>query len=216
MNYALRFPLNIQLFADGDGDGGNAQNNTGATTSTSGEGTQAQTVQIDYDKLGDIVSRRTSGDNDKQLKAILKSQYGLSGEELEIAAKDYKAKQEQAKQAEAQRVKNMEQENAQLKTQIQNNMIDQTITTLSQSEGVASEKVPFLLRLVDRTDLIGQDGKVAEDKAKTALKAVLDAFPDFKGSAAAAGVKPLVGGTGGGSTSSATEAQIAAAFGLKK
>ena len=134
---------------------------------------------------------------------------------MEIAVKGYKEKLEAERRAETERITQMEQENATLKAQIRDASIDQTITTLAQNEGVAAEKLSFILRLIERKDLTGDDGKVIEDKAKAALKAVLDAFPDFKGSGAAAGTRPLVGGSGGNSNTSVYDAQINAAFGVK-
>ena len=132
---------------------------------------------------------------------------------MEIAVKGYKEKLEAERRAETERITQMEQENATLKAQIRDASIDQTITTLAQNEGVAAEKLSFILRLIERKDLTGDDGKVIEDKAKAALKAVLDAFPDFKGSGA--GTRPLVGGSGGNSNTSVYDAQINAAFGVK-
>ena len=53
-NY-LRYPLNIQLFAENgsNGEGGNAGAQAGA------QGTATQ--QIDYDKLAEVVSKRSAG-----------------------------------------------------------------------------------------------------------------------------------------------------------
>lgn len=205
-------------FYDVDGAGGGAPASApagGAPQGAAPTETTTPTTTIDYERLGDIISRRSAGDTDKQLKSIIKTQYGLNGEELEIAVKGYKKKLEAERRAETERITQMEQENATLKAQIRDASIDQTITTLAQNEGVAAEKLSFILRLIERKDLTGDDGKVIEDKAKAALKAVLDAFPDFKGSGAAAGTRPLVGGSGGNSNTSVYDAQINAAFGVK-
>lgn len=205
-------------FYDVDGAGGGAPASApagGAPQGAAPTETTTPTTTIDYERLGDIISRRSAGDTDKQLKSIIKTQYGLNGEELEIAVKGYKEKLEAERRAETERITQMEQENATLKAQIRDASIDQTITTLAQNEGVAAEKLSFILRLIERKDLTGDDGKVIEDKAKAALKAVLDAFPDFKGSGAAAGTRPLVGGSGGNSNTSVYDAQINAAFGVK-
>lgn len=210
-NY-LRYPLDIQLFAEGEGEG------TGGS-STNAAGAAQQTIsapQVDYEKLADVVSKRTSGTEDKVLQGYFKQQ-GLTPEEASAAISQYKQAQTAKQTEEAQRIQQMQQENEQLKSQIQNGEIDQTITKLAQSEGVAAEKLPFILKLIERKGLISKEGKIQDDKAKAALKVVLDAFPDFKGSAAAAGVRPLVGGTGGSGTQAAeVDAQLDAIFGISK
>ncbi len=212
MKNKLRFPSNIQCFAEG-GNGDGAGDSSGAA----GVASQTTTApQIDYEKLAGVVSKRAAGTEDKVLQGYFKQQ-GLTSEQAIEAINQYKLAQTTKQQEEAQRIQKMQQENEQLKAQIQNSMIDQTMTTLAQSEGVAAEKLPFVLKLIERKDLMGKDGKIADDKAKAALKTVLDAFPDFKGSTSASGVHPLVGGTGGsGAQGSATDAQLDAIFGISK
>ena len=52
MKKYLRYPLNIQLFGDDGGTGSTAGAQTGAQTTT--------TSQIDYDKLAEVVSKRSA------------------------------------------------------------------------------------------------------------------------------------------------------------
>lgn len=211
------FSLDIQLFAEGDGAGTGGAGGEGSGSSTAGASGTQSTAQIDYEQLADVISRRTSGTEDKVLQGYFKQQ-GLSSEQAAEAIRQYKESQKQKRDDEANRVRNMEQENARLKLQIQNADIDKEITSLAAKEGVSAEKMPFLLKMVERDGIIGQDGKLQSDKAKEALEAVLKAFPEFKGSSSGSGTQPLVGGNGGGGNggSSATDAALDAVFGITK
>ena len=106
-NY-LRYPLNIQLFAE-DGSGGEG-GDTGAQAGAQVTATQ----QIDYDKLAEVVSKRSAGTEDKVLQGYFKQQ-GLTPEQASEAMNQYKQAQATKQQEEAQRIQTMQQENAQLK-----------------------------------------------------------------------------------------------------
>lgn len=213
----LLFSLDIQLFAEGDGAGTGGEGGEGSGSSTAGASGTQSTAQIDYEQLADVISRRTSGTEDKVLQGYFKQQ-GLSSEQAAEAIRQYKESQKQKRDDEVNRVRNMEQENARLKLQIQNADIDKEITTLATKEGVSAEKLPFLLKMVEREGIIDQEGKLQSDKAKEALETVLKAFPEFKGSASGSGIQPLVGGNGGSGNggASATDAALDAIFGIKK
>lgn len=211
------FSLDIQLFAEGDGAGTGGAGGEGSGSSTAGASGTQSTAQIDYEQLADVISRRTSGTEDKVLQGYFKQQ-GLSSEQAAEAIRQYKESQKQKRDDEVNRVRNMEQENARLKLQIQNADIDKEITTLATKEGVSAEKLPFLLKMVERDGIINQEGNLQSDKAKAALETVLKAFPEFKGSASGSGIQPLVGGNGGSGNggASATDAALDAIFGIKK
>lgn len=213
------YPLDIQLFAEDGGAGSNGSTGgegSGGSGSAGASGGQTGS-SIDYEQLADVISRRTSGTEDKVLQGYFKQQ-GLSSDQAAEAIRQYKESQKQKRDDEANRVRNMEQENARLKLQIQNADIDKEITSLAAKEGVSAEKMPFLLKMVERDGIIGQDGKLQSDKAKEALEAVLKAFPEFKGSSSGSGTQPLVGGNGGGGngSDSATDAALDAIFGIKR
>ena len=211
------FSLDIQLFAEGDGAGTGGAGGEGSGSSTAGASGTQSTAQIDYEQLADVISRRTSGTEDKVLQGYFKQQ-GLSSEQADEAIRQYKESQKQKRNDEVNRVRNMEQENARLKLQIQNADIDKEITTLATKEGVSAEKLPFLLKMVERDGIIDQEGNLQSDKAKAALETVLKAFPEFKGSASGSGIQPLVGGNGGSGNggASATDAALDAIFGIKR
>ena len=142
------FSLDIQLFAEGDGAGTGGAGGEGSGSSTAGASGTQSTAQIDYEQLADVISRRTSGTEDKVLQGYFKQQ-GLSSEQAAEAIRQYKESQKQKRDDEVNRVRNMEQENARLKLQIQNADIDKEITTLA-SEG---------RRLCRKTAVSFEDGR---------------------------------------------------------
>ena len=74
------FSLDIQLFAEGDGAGTGGAGGEGSGSSTAGASGTQSTAQIDYEQLADVISRRTSGTEDKVLQGYFKQQ-GLSNEQ---------------------------------------------------------------------------------------------------------------------------------------
>ena len=169
MKKFLRFPLNIQTFADGEGD-------NGAQQSTS---QMSNAPQIDYEKLAEVVSKRSAGTEDKVLQGYFKQQ-GLTQEDAAQAISEYKQAQAAKQQEEQNRIANMEAENKNLKSQILNADIDKKVAELAGSMGLQSEKVPFLCKLIDRSNATGNDGELMDDNIKAAIEEVVKAFPDFK------------------------------------
>ena len=207
-NY-LRYPLNIQLFAENgrNGEGGNAGAQAGA------QGTATQ--QIDYDKLAEVVSKRSAGTEDKVLQGYFKQQ-GLTPEQASEAMNQYKQAQATKQQEEAQRIQTMQQENAQLKAQILNSQIDAKVAELAGTLGVQAEKVPFLSKLVDRANATKEDGTLNDDNIKTAIETVLKAFPDFKSTTQAGGFQQIGGGNQGTAGGNGVDDQLDNIFGVKK
>lgn len=163
----IKFMLNIQFFADG-GDG--------ADGGAAAGGNQT----IDYAKIEEIVNKRSLSASDSALKGYLK-EMGLTGEELNNAVTTFKQQKEAAKKEKEQEYQRMMSENEQLKSQILNSSIESKLASLAIAEGVKSDKIPFLSKLIDRKGLTDDKGNVLEDKIKEAMKVALDAFPDFKG-----------------------------------
>ena len=137
------------------------------------------TVNIDYDKLADVLEKRTNRTADGVLKGYLKEQ-GLTGDELNNAIQNYKSQQAKKAQDEKDSIANMKAENESLKAQILNSTIDTKIHGMASSEGISSEKMPFLLKLIDRKELVDDKGQILDDKIKQKLEEVIKAFPDFK------------------------------------
>lgn len=193
----LKYELDIQLFADGEGGDGNPVGTPAAAVVT---------PEIDYAKLAEIVNGRTTKTEDSVLKGYFKQQ-GLSPEEAAQAMDAFKQSRQQSAQQEEQKVKDMEAENTKLKAQILNAKIDGAITDVAVKEGIVAEKLPFLLKFVEREGLTNESGDIIDDKAKQAVEEVIKAFPDFKGNATAGGFQQI--GAGGGSENNPSANQVA-------
>lgn len=166
----LKYGLDIQYFAEGAGEEAGAQES---------QSQPEKAPEIDYSKIEEIINKRSSSKENSVLVGYLKEQ-GLTGDELTQAINAYKDKKEQDKKTAQQEQDNMRIENQQLKAQILNSNIDSKLTSLAAEEGVQAEKIPFLLKLVDRNGIANEKGEIDEAKAKSSLEAVLKAFPDFK------------------------------------
>ena len=178
MKEVLKYPLHIQFFAD-DGaqpNNGDGNDNNGASPSAQGANSS---VSIDYDKIADVLDKRGSQAQYAALKGYLKEQ-GVSADEMDKAIKEFKDKKEADKQSKEKEQADMLAENQRLKLQIQNIEIDKKISELA--EGVSAEKLPFLIKVIDKKDMIKQDGSIDDEKVKSAIEEVLKAFPEFKSS----------------------------------
>lgn len=204
----LLLPLDLQLFAE-PGEGGTGGNEPGAQG-----GTQPAT-EIDYGKIEEIISKRSTQTQDNVLKGYLKQQ-GLSGEELDQAVANFKSQKQQAAIKAKEEQENMKLENQKLKAQILNSNIDTKLASLAAAEGVNSDKIPFLAKLIEREGLADDKGNVIEDKVKEAMNTVLKAFPDFKGSTQQSGGFQQIGGGGSNQNPNSVDEKLDAIFGVKK
>ena len=169
----FKYPLNIQLFAEG-GDGAAGEGTPPASSSTSPE------VEIDYGKIADAISKRTSATEESALKGYLKTQ-GLTREELNQAAELFKQQKAEKENQAALQAQTAIQENAALKAQILNMNIDSKMNELALAQGIDASKVPFLAKLVDKSKLSKEDGNLAEDDVfKTEIENIVKAFPEIK------------------------------------
>lgn len=208
----LHFPLDIQLFAEGEGTQGGGQP-AGQTATPPASSTAP--LEINYDKLADVVSKRSTGTEEKVLQGYFKDQ-GLNPEQAKEAIHQYKQAQIAKQQQEAQALQQMQSENAQLKAQILNAQIDTKIAELAGSLGVQAEKVPFLNKLVDRTNAAKEDGTMHDENIKAAIEAVLKAFPEFKSTTQAGGFQQIGGAAVQGASGNAIEDALDNVFGVSK
>lgn len=176
MKEVLKYPLHIQFFADNGAQPNNGDGNDNNGASPSAQGANSS-VSIDYDKIADVLDKRGSQAQYAALKGYLKEQ-GVSADEMDKAIKEFKDKKEADKQSKEKEQADMLAENQRLKLQIQNIEIDKKISELA--EGVSAEKLPFLIKVIDKKDMIKQDGSIDDEKVKSAIEEVLKAFPEFK------------------------------------
>lgn len=212
----LKYLLSIQYFAEGSSSGSNASGAAAGeeNSSVNQNSTGGSSTTIDYDKIAEIVSKRSSTAEDSVLKGYFKQQ-GLNEIQMNEAIANYKQAQVDKANAEAQRISNLEKENQTMKAQLLNGEIDKKVTELTN--GVDSAKIPFLLKLIDRSGLTNEKGEILEEKVKGAVEAVLKAFPDFsKKTGASSGFQPI-GSNGGSGAGNRTEidAALDAVFGVK-
>lgn len=211
MTKLFKYPLNLQLFAEG-GDGGAGESTPPASSSTS------PTVEVDYGKIADAISKRTSATEESALKGYLKTQ-GLTGEELNQAAELFKQQKAEKENQAALQAQTAMQENAALKAQILNMNIDSKMNELALAQGIDASKVPFLAKLVDKSKLSKEDGSLAEDDVfKTEIENIVKAFPEIKssGSNAGQGGFKQIGSSGQSGGTGAVDEQLNQIFGIKK
>ena len=146
------------------------------------------------------------------MKGYLKEQ-GVSADEMDKAIKEFKDKKEADKQSKEKEQADMLAENQRLKLQIQNIEIDKKISELA--EGVSAEKLPFLIKVIDKKDMIKQDGSIDDEKVKSAIEEVVKAFPDFKAQAGTTQGFTKIGADGSNSKASLDDV-LAKNFGVKK
>ncbi len=206
-----KLSLNIQHFAEAVGS---AAASTGEQTTLAE--TQTQATTIDYDKIADIVSKRSSSTEDSVLKGYFKQQ-GLDEKQMGEAIASYKQAQVAKQQEEAQRISNLQKENERMKAQILNSQIDTKVSEMAGGLGVDPAKQPFLLKLIERKELANDKGEIQEDKIKAAVDAVLKAFPDFKSSIGSSNTGfQRIGAGASGAAGSELDAKLDAAFGITK
>lgn len=180
------------------------------------QGAQAQ-PQIDYEALAKTLDGRINASAESALKGILKSQYGLDGNELAEAVNAYKAQKAAASQQKAQQHQAIIDENAKLKSMIQNAEIDKAIAKLSNDAGVDQNQAQYLVSLISRDGLIDSEGKVVEKTLKERFDKVLTDFPFFKGNnQQQGGAVAIVGANQAGTNQSMVDAQLDAIFGIKR
>lgn len=179
---------------------------------SNGASAQNTAPDVDYDKLADIVSKRSATTEDSVLKGYFKEQ-GMSQEEMGAAIKQFKDNQSTKKNEEATRQQKLMDENTKLRDQILNTTIDSRINALAA--GVQAAKIPYLTKLINRSELSDKDGKVDDEKVKAAIEAVCKDFPDFKDSTESGSGVKKIGGDGNSSASEEAEKKMRKAFGLK-
>lgn len=202
MKTFLKYPLNLQLFADDGGTGGEGGNPGAQATPI----VTPTTIEIDYSKVAEAVEKRSAQTGDNVLKGYLKSQ-GLTGVELDQAVASFKEQKAQAETLKSQESENVKLENQKLKDQIFNASVENKLTVLAAAEGVSVEKLPFLSKLINREGIADDKGEILEDKLKEAMNTVIKAFPEMKGTQQAGGFQQIgAPGSEGGVTADASVA----------
>ena len=202
--FNCKMPMNLQFFAEPGGDGGTGQ---GTGSSTGSEGNQ-NTPQFDYEKLANLIAGKQTVTEKSVLRGYFKQQ-GLSKEQMEQAISSFKQQQAQNKPD----VEGMQAQITQLQASEQQAKIEQAATLEAVSLGIEPKTIPYVLKMADFSQAVGQDGKINQESLKNALNKVLEDVPGMKPQQKnASGFQ--FGAPGSGQGSNTDNEELKKAFGL--
>lgn len=172
---------------------------------------QVTTPTIDYDKIQQMLDGTLAAKENTALKAYF-SQQGLSQQEAEQAIAAFKA--EKAKNTPD--VGALQAQVAQSQSAVQQAQIQASATMAAVELGIDVKAIPYVLKMADFSQVIGQDGKLNEETMKNAINTVLEAIPALKPQAAAANGFVQVGASAQQNTQNAVDEDLDRIFGVKK
>lgn len=169
--------MNLQLFAEPTGGAGGTEPPAGGQNQ---QQTQTQTGQqaslaIDYAKIQQMLKGTLAAKEDTALKAYFKQQ-GLSQEEMEQAIAAFK----QQKAASQSDVAALQQQATQAQALAQQAQMQAAATMAAVSLGIDAKTIPYVLKMADLSQVMGQDGKINDETLKAALNKVLEDVPALK------------------------------------
>ena len=172
-----KIPMKLQIFAD-DPDSQTGSNQE-PNTSQAGAG---QAPQFDYDKLASLIAGKQTVTEESVLKGYFKQQ-GLSKEQMEQAIAAFK-QQQAANQPDVAGMQNQITETQSQLTaaqaRAQQARIETSATLTAVSLGIDAKTVPYVLKMADLSQVVGQDGNISDDAVKEAINKVLEAIPALK------------------------------------
>lgn len=199
--------MNLQLFAEGAGDGANGAAGTNAGGGTSGQ--QTQPPAFDYDKLASLIAGKQTVTEESVLKGYFKQQ-GLSKEQMDQAIAAFK--QQQA--ANTPDVNALQTQAAQAQAAAQQAQLESAATMAAVGLGIDAKTIPYVLKMADFSQAVGQDGKINDETLKNALNKVLEDVPALKPQAAGTSGFVQVGAASGNQQQANSDDALKAAFGL--
>lgn len=202
--------MNLQLFAEPTGGAGGTEPPTGGQN----QQTQTQTGQqtsptIDYAKIQQMLEGTLAAKEDTALKAYFKQQ-GLSQEEMEQAIAAFK----QQKAAQQPDVAALQQQATQAQALAQQAQMQAAATMAAVSLGIEAKTIPYVLKMADLSQVMGQDGKINDEALKAALNRVLEDVPALKPQTPGSTGFIQVGAASGQQQTQATDDALKKAFGL--
>ena len=93
-------------------------------------------------------------------------------------------------------------------------MIDSAATMTAVSLGIDAKTIPYVLKMADLSQVMGQDGKINDEALKAALNKVLEDVPALKPQASGSTGFIQVGAASGQQQTQATDDALKKAFGL--
>lgn len=208
-----KFSMNLQLFAEPTGGSGGTEPPAGGqgqqTQPPSTGGQSPAAPQIDYTKIQQMLDGTLAAKEDTALKAYFKQQ-GLSQEEVEQAIATFK----QQKAIQQPDVAALTQTAQAAQAAAQQAMLDKEATLAAIGLGLDAKTIPYVLKMADLSQAIGQDGKVNTEALNTALNKVLEDVPALKPQASGTTGFVQVGAPGGAGQQQTTDDALKKAFGL--
>lgn len=203
--------MNLQLFAEPTGGAGGTEPPAGGQNQ---QQTQTQTGQqaslaIDYAKIQQMLDGTLAAKEDTALKAYFKQQ-GLSQEEVEQAIAAFK----QQKAASQPDVAALQQQATQAQALAQQAQMQAAATMAAVSLGIDAKTIPYVLKMADLGQVMGQDGKINDEALKAALNKVLEDVPALKPQVPGSTGFIQVGAASGQQQTQTTDDALKKAFGL--
>ena len=183
----------------------------GAQTQQTTTQQQVQAPEIDYEKIAQLVAGKQAVTEDSVLNGYFKQQ-GLSGDEMKQAIAAFK----QQKAASQPDVGALQSQLAQYQAAAAQAQIQSAATMAAVGLGIDAKTIPYVLKMADMSQVVGQDGKINEETLKNALNKVLEDIPALKPQAAGSTGFVQVGtsGTGQSAQTAAADEALKKAFGL--
>ena len=170
----LKYPLNIQLFADPGIDGGDGGDGANPTVTT-----DPSQLNFDYDKLAEAIAKRNASHETAVLKGMLKEQ-GLTKEEVDEAVKQYRQNQANKAKEEQKRIDDILAENKRYKEAEIAKQVNDEASKIAKEIGVRDDRIETLIALCDRSKFTDDKGVVNKEEMKKELEAKLTSVPEFK------------------------------------
>lgn len=169
----------------------------------------ASAPAVDYEKLIQIVQGRQSAAEESALKGYLKQQ-GLSKEQMDQAIATYK-QQQAASQPD---VNALQTQAAQAAAEAQRLKVENAATMAALGLGLDAKTIPYVLKMADLSQVMGDDGKINEENLKNMLNKVLEDVPALKPTPAGQEGFVQVGAPGGNGQQINNDDALKKAFGL--
>lgn len=171
----LKYPLNIQLFADPGNDGGDGGDGANPTVIN----TDPSQLNFDYDKLAEAIAKRNASHETAVLKGMLKEQ-GLTKEEVDEAVKQYRQNQANKAKEEQKRIDDILAENKRYKEAEIAKQVNDEASKIAKEIGVRDDRIETLIALCDRSKFTDDKGVINKEEMKKELETKLNTVPEFK------------------------------------
>ncbi|MCI6467456.1 MAG: hypothetical protein MSA90_18580 [Faecalicatena sp.] len=207
MNKGLPLKLDLQHFAE---PSGGEEPPAAAQEPAQAGPIAAQEPNIDYDKLAQLVAGKQAVTEESVIKGYLKQQ-GLTKEQMDQAIITFKQQQEASKPD----VNALQQQAIQAQAAAQQAQIQAAATMAAVGLGINANTIPYVIKMADLSQVIGQDGKINDETLKNALDKVLEDVPALKPqTAGAAGFVQI--GASSGQAQQTIDTELDRIFGIKK